>query len=79
MEEWEEHVTELEVNYDAENDKPLPKKPDLVFRNSVVRRLFAEESDEVKAEIKEYRNNLVADVKDEGLDLDVLGGVEEAE
>lgn len=63
MEEWEEHVKQLEQT--REEGKAIPSKPDLAFRNKVIRKLYTLESDEVKAEVEEYRNDPQAAMEDE--------------
>lgn len=64
MEEWKEHAEQLEQSRE-EGAKPIPLKPDIVFRNKVIRRLYMSESEEVKAEVEEYRNNPEAAREDE--------------
>lgn len=64
LQEWQEHVEELKKNLE-EGEKPLPVKPDLAFRNRVIRRLYSLESEEVKAEIEEYRNDPTAAMEDD--------------
>jgi hypothetical protein len=70
--EWEVHKqTALDKAVAEDTDEPnFPENAPFLFRNEVIRKLFREESDDVKAEVEKYRDKFT-NSEDIQLDTDV--------
>ena len=54
---WAEKVSQARPEKDGDKAKDVPQGPPLSFINEIVREMFEKESDEVKQEVEEFRND----------------------